>query len=32
MKIVEFVNSIDPDEMAYNELPHLVLHCLPSSI
>ena len=25
MKIVEFANSIDPDEMAYNEPPHLAL-------
>ena len=29
-KIVEFANSIDPDEAAQNELPHLELHCLPS--
>ena len=30
MKVVKFVNSIDPDEMAQNEPPHLDLHCLPS--
>ena len=28
-EIVEF-ESIDPDEAAHNELPHLDLHCLPS--
>ena len=32
MKIVELANSIDLDEVAHNELPHLDLHCLPSSI
>ena len=31
MKTVEFTNSVDPDEAAHNELPHLGLHCLPSS-
>ena len=31
MKIVEFANSVDPDEVAQNEPPYLVLHCLPSS-
>ena len=29
MKIVEFSNSLDPDEVAYNEPPHLDLHWLP---
>ena len=28
MKIVEFANSVDPDEAAHNELPHPDLHCL----
>ena len=28
MKIVEFANSVDPD----NEPPHLDLHCLPSGL
>ena len=28
----EFANSIDPDEAAHNELPHLELHCLPSCL
>ena len=28
----EFANSIDPDEVAQNEPPHLSLHCLPSSL
>ena len=31
MKKVKFENSVDPDEAAHNELPHLDLHCLPSS-
>ena len=31
-KIVDFANSIDQDEAAHNELPHLDLHCLPSSL
>ena len=30
MKIVEIENSADPDEEAYNESPHLDLHCLSS--
>ena len=30
MKIVEFSNSVDPDEMAHNMPPHLDLQCLPS--
>ena len=32
MKILEFANSVDPDEVAHNEPPHLGLHCLPSSL
>ena len=28
MKISEFANSIDPDEVAHYEPPHLDLHCL----
>ena len=32
MKIVELANCVDPDEAAHNELPHLVLHCLLSSL
>ena len=31
MKIVEFASSVDPDEAAHHELPHLDLHYLPSS-
>ena len=31
MKIIEFASSIDPDEVAHHEPPHLELHCLPSS-
>ena len=31
MKIAEIVNSLDLDEVAYNEPPHLDLDCLPSS-
>ena len=31
-KIAEFANSVDLDEMAHNEPPHLDLHCLPSSL
>ena len=30
MKIVEFANSVDPDEVAHNEPPHLDLYCFPS--
>ena len=29
MKIVEFANSIDPEEVAQIEPHHLYLHCLP---
>ena len=28
LKILEFANSIDPNEVAHNEPPHLDLHCL----
>ena len=31
-KIIEFENSVDPDEVAHHEPPHLDLHCLPSSL
>ena len=31
-QIVEFAISVDPDEAAHNEQPHLDLHCLPSSL
>ena len=31
-KIAEFANSVDLDEVAHNEPPHLDLHCLPSSL
>ena len=31
-KIAKFANSVDPDEAARNELPHLDLLCLPSSL
>ena len=30
LKIVEFANRVDPDEVAHDEPPHLDLHCLPS--
>ena len=30
MNKVEFVNSIDQDEVAHNDPPHLDLHCLSS--
>ena len=29
---VEFAITVDPDEAAHNEQPHLDLHCLPSSL
>ena len=32
LHVVEFANNVDPDEIAYNELPHLELHCLPSRL
>ena len=28
--VAEFANSVDPDEAAHNEPPHLDSHCLPS--
>ena len=28
MKMVEFANSADPDELAHDEQPHLDLYCL----
>ena len=31
MKMVEFANSIDPDEAAHNELSNLDLLCFPST-
>ena len=31
-KIAKFANSVDLDEVALNEPPHLDLHCLPSSL
>ena len=31
-KIPEFANNVGLDEVAHNELPHLDLHCLPSSL
>ena len=30
MKKVQFANSVDPDEVAHNEPPHLDLYCLLS--
>ena len=32
MKKIKFANSIDIDEVAHNEPPHLDLHCLPFSL
>ena len=31
-KIAKFANSVDLDEVAQNEPPHLDLYCLPSSL
>ena len=31
-KIAEFANSVDLDEVAHDEPPHLDLHCFPSSL
>ena len=31
-KIAEIANSVDLDEVAHHEPPHLVLHSLPSSL
>ena len=30
-KMVKFPESVDPDETAHDELPHLDLHCLSLS-
>ena len=32
VKITEFANSVDPDEVAHNEPPHLDQHCLLFSL
>ena len=32
MKIAEFANSTDLDEVAHNEPPRLDIHCLPSRL
>ena len=32
MEMIELENSLDRDEAAHNELLHLDLHCLPSSL
>ena len=32
MKIAEFANSLDHDEVAHDEPPHLDLHCLSCSL
>ena len=32
IEIAEFINSVGLDEVAYNEPPHLDIHCLPSSL
>ena len=32
MEIVEFANSVDPDEAANKDVPHMNLHCLPSNL
>lgn len=32
MKIIEAENSVDPDEPAHNDLPHLDPYCLPHSL
>ena len=32
MKLVEYVNSIQPDDAAHNELPHLDLEVLIGSL
>ena len=31
-KIAEFANSVDLDEVAHYEPPHVDLHCLPSCL
>ena len=30
--LTEFANSVDLDEVAHHEPPHLALHCLPTSL
>ena len=30
--MAEFANSVDLDEVAQNEAPHLDIHCLPSCL
>ena len=30
--MAEFANSVDLDEVAQNEPPHLDIHCMPSSL
>ena len=32
IRIVEFANSVDLNEAAHNEPPHLDLNCLPFSL
>ena len=32
IRIVDLANSVDPNEVAHTEPPHLDLHCLPSCI
>ena len=32
MKLVEFAKRVDLDEATHNEVSHLDLHCLPSSL
>ena len=31
METVKFANSLDPNEVAHDEPPHLDLHCLPAN-
>ena len=32
LKITDFTNSKDSEEVAYNKAPHLDLHCFPCSL
>ena len=32
IKIVEVVDSVEPDEVAHHEPPHLDLHCMSSTL
>ena len=32
IRVAEFANSIDLDEVVHNEPPHLDLHCLPFNL